>query len=181
MLILYVLSVDDGKTKIQTHLFERHSHDSHSSKLLVYIGTMDGKAIPLRSLYLWIVSGWSVLQVRYRGTPTLFKNDHSAIGGKLEKEMSDCHEAVTRAIESNGYGQVLLMGEGMGGTIAFNLATKYPDNYDHLVVVNPVVSLTSLAVLRPNYLKRILKPSQNWFTSADIAEAWKVSPLSQID
>jgi len=173
-----IQTVPGGTAKIKTSIAERR----RNGNLLVYIRGMDGKPMPLHSMYLWIAAGWRVMQVQYRGIPTLFKNEHSIIGSDLEKEVDDCHQAVIREITGWPYGSlsVLLMGAGMGGTIASNLATKHPDTYKHMILVNPVLSLPSLIVARPNYLKRIFNPDRAWFTPVDIAKTWEASPLRKV-
>eukprot|EP00090_Calanus_glacialis_P003352 TRINITY_DN12483_c0_g1_i6.p1 TRINITY_DN12483_c0_g1~~TRINITY_DN12483_c0_g1_i6.p1 ORF type:complete len:954 (-),score=189.63 TRINITY_DN12483_c0_g1_i6:91-2922(-) len=172
--------VGGGTSEIEITIAERHLNGTSHPNLLVYIGGMDGKTMPLHTMYIWIAAGWTVMQVHYRGLPTLFKNEHSIIGSSLEKEVDDCHQAVIAQISNLNYGEVLLMGVGMGGTIASNLAAKHPDTYGHMILVNPVLSLPSLIVARPNYLRRIFNPDSTWFTPVDVAKTWKASPLSQV-
>jgi len=142
---------------------------------------MDGKPIPLQTLYMWIAAGWNVLEVIYRGNPTVFGNAHSMIGSNLEKEVDDCHKAVTEEVADNSHTNILLMGVEIGGTISANLAAKYPNIYGHIILVNPILSLPALIVSRPNYLKRIFNPDRNVFTPLDVSRIWKASPLSQVE
>merc|ERR1719334_1481542 len=53
--------------------------------------------------------------------------------------------------------------------------------YDHIILVNPILSLTSLVVIRPNYVRRIFGPHDSWFTPVEIARSWEASPLSQVE
>jgi len=172
--------VEKDKASFQTVHAKSQTSKSSTSNLLVFIGGMDGKTMPIHSMYMWIAAGWSVLQVNYRGTPTMFRNEDSIIGENLEKEVEDCHHVVICETRDWDYDNILLLGHGMGATVASNLAARHPGTYGHMVLVNPILSLPMLIVERPNYIRRIFNPKSFWFTPVDVASSWKASPLSQI-
>merc|ERR1712013_139741 len=91
-----------------------------------------------------------------------------------------CHQAISDELSEGVYGEVLLLGEGLGGTITSNLATRYPEEFNHVILINPVLSLPSLIVSRPHYLRRIFTPAGPWFSPVDISSTWAVSPLARV-
>ena len=166
--------------KVKTSLTEMHRNGTNPPNLVVFIPGVDGKLMPLKSQYLWLAAGWTVLQVSYPGTPPFFKNQHSILGTKLGLEVDICHQVISDELSEGVYGEVLLLGEGLGGTITSNLAIKYPEEFTHVILINPVLSLPSLIVSRPQYLRRIFTPAGPWFSPVDISSTWSVSPLARV-
>jgi len=131
----------------------------------------------LASINLWLAMGWNVLQIFHRGTPFVEANVANALLTEISK---DCHQALDEVKLHRNYYKILLVGEGLGGTVAANMAAHHPSDFNHMVLVNPDLSLPALVLSRPGLLRKALPLRGPWFSGTDLATAWAASPLSNV-
>jgi pimeloyl-ACP methyl ester carboxylesterase len=98
----------------------------------------------------------------------------------LTEIAKDCQQALEEVKLNHSYHKLLLAGEGLGGTVAANLAAQHPGDYNHMVLLNPLLSLPALVLSRPGLLWQALPLRGTWFSGADLATAWASSPLSKV-